>query len=97
MEMHNPAHPGEIIREDCLVPLGVTVAAAAKGLGVSRQSLTKLLSGRTGVSAEMAIRLEKAGWSRAGAWLRVQSQYDLWQARQKEGDIAVERFIARGA
>jgi len=70
MEMHNPAHPGEIIREDCIVPLGLTVTAAAKGLGVSRQSLTELLSGRTGVSADMAIRLEKAGWSTAGAWLR---------------------------
>jgi addiction module HigA family antidote len=97
MEMHNPAHPGEIIREDCIVPLGLTVTAAAKGLGVSRQSLTELLSGRTGVSADMAIRLEKAGWSTAGAWLRVQAQYDLWQARQREGDIRVERFTARGA
>jgi addiction module HigA family antidote len=89
MEMHNPAHPGEIIREDCLVPLGLTVVAAAKGLGVSRESLTKLLSGRTGVSADMAIRLEKAGWSTAGAWLRMQAQYDLWQVRQREGGYSV--------
>jgi addiction module HigA family antidote len=94
MEMHNPAHPGEIIREDCIKPLALSVTAAAKGLGVSRQSLTELLSGRTGVSAEMAIRLEKAGWSTAGAWLRMQAQYDLWQARQREGNIRVERFAA---
>jgi antitoxin HigA-1 len=92
MEMHNPAHPGEIIREDCIKAMGLTVTAAAKGLGVSRQSLTELLSGRTGVSAEMAIRLEKAGWSSAGTWLRMQVAYDLWQARQREGNIRVERF-----
>jgi addiction module HigA family antidote len=94
MEMHSPAHPGRIIREDCMNALGLTVTATAKGLGVSRQSLTELLSGRTGVSAEMAIRLEKAGWSSAGAWLRMQAQYDLWQARQRASDIQVERFQA---
>jgi len=92
MEMHSPAHPGEIIREDCINATGLSVTAAAKGLGISRQSLTELLTGRTGVSAEMAIRLEKAGWSTAGAWLRMQAQYDLWQARQREGTILVERF-----
>jgi addiction module HigA family antidote len=93
MDMHDPAHPGEIIREDCIKAMGLTVTAAAKGLGVSRQSLTELLSGRSGVSAEMAIRLEKAGWSSAGAWLRMQVAYDLWQARQRAGDIRVERFV----
>lgn len=94
MDMHNPAHPGEIIREDCIKPLNLSVTAAAKGLGVSRQSLSELLNGRAGVSAEMAIRLEKAGWSTAAAWLRVQAQYDLWQARQREASIKVERFPA---
>ena len=62
MEMFEPPHPGEIIREDCLKPLNLTVTEAAKGLGVSRQSLSELLNGRNGVSADMAIRLEKAGW-----------------------------------
>jgi len=81
--MHNPAHPGEIIRQDCIKPLALSVAATAKGLGVSRQSLTRLLSGRHGISTEMAIRLEKAGWSTAGAWLRMQAHYDRWQARQR--------------
>ena len=92
MQMHDPAHPGEIIREDCILASGLTVTAAARGLGVSRQSLSELLSGRTGVSAEMAIRLEKAGWSRADIWLRLQAQYDLWRARKNEASIVVERF-----
>ena len=68
MEMFNPPHPGEIIREDCLNPLGLTVTAAAKWLGVSRGSLSELLNGHNGISAEMAIRLEKAGWSTAESW-----------------------------
>ena len=78
--MYNPAHPGEIIREDCIKPLALSVTAAAKALGVSRQSLTRLLSGRTGMSAEMATRLERAGWGTGGAWLRMQAHYNLSQA-----------------
>jgi addiction module HigA family antidote len=77
MEMYNPPHPGEIIREDCLAPLNLSVTAAAEWLGVSRQSLSELLNGHNGVSAEMAIRLEKAGWSTAETWLGVQLAYDL--------------------
>jgi antitoxin HigA-1 len=92
MEMFDPPHPGEIIREDCLKPLGLSVTGAAKWLGVSRQSLSELLNGRAGVSAEMAIRLEKAGWSTADAWLGAQSAYDLWQAKQRSGSIKVERY-----
>lgn len=92
MEMHEPAHPGEIIREDCIAALGLSVTAAAKGLGVSRQSLSELLNGRSGISAEMAIRLEKAGWSTADAWLRMQAQYDLYRARQRESEIKAQRF-----
>lgn len=90
--MHNPPHPGEIIKEDCLVPLGLTVTAAAKGLGVSRQSLSELLNGRGGLSADMAIRLEKAGWSNAETWLGVQLAYDLWHARQHAAAIKVDWF-----
>ena len=92
MDMHNPAHPGEVIRETCLEPLKLSVTAAADGLGVSRQSLSELLNGHSGVSAEMAIRLEKAGWSTAEAWLRMQAQYDLWQARKHAHRIKVKRF-----
>ncbi len=65
MRMQSPSHPGEIIREDCLKPLGLTVTAAAKGLGVTRKTLSDLLNGHSGVSPEMAIRLEKVGWSTA--------------------------------
>ena len=63
--------PGEIIREDCLRPLKLSVTEAAKGLGVSRQSLSELLNGRNGISADMALRLEKAGWSTAESWLEI--------------------------
>ena len=94
MEMFDPPHPGEIIREDCLKPLGLSVTAAAAGLGISRQSLSELLNGRNGVSPDMAIRLEKAGWSTAETWLRVQLKHDLWQARQRSDAIKVKRFPA---
>jgi addiction module HigA family antidote len=90
----NLVHPGEIIREDCIKPLGLSITAAAKGLGVSHQSLSKLLNGRMGISAEMAIRLEKAGWSTADAWLRMQAHCDLSQARRREAAIQVSRFPA---
>jgi len=94
MAMHNPPHPGEIIREDCLAPLGLSVTAAAEWLGVSRQSLSELLNGHNGVSAEMAIRLEKAGWGNAETWLGVQVAYDHWQAKQRAGAINVKRYPA---
>jgi addiction module HigA family antidote len=92
MAMHNPPHPGEIIREDCLKPLGLSVTAAAQWLGVSRQSFSELLNGHNGVSAEMAIRLEKAGWSNAETWLGVQAAYDLWHAKQRASSIHVKRY-----
>jgi len=92
--MFDPPHPGEIIREDCLKPLDLSVTGAAKWLGVSRQSLSELLNGRMGVSAEMAIRLEKAGWSTAETWLGAQLAYDLWQARQHADSIQVARYPA---
>jgi addiction module HigA family antidote len=94
MEMFDPPHPGETIREDCLKPLGLTVTEAAKGLGVSRQSLSELLNGRNGVSAEMAVRLEMAGWSTAESWLRNQQSYDLWRAKQRVGRLKVTKFSA---
>jgi antitoxin HigA-1 len=90
--MHNPAHPGEVIREDCLKPLGLTVTEAAEGLGVSRKTLSALLNGRAGISADMAIRLEKAGWSSAEMWLRMQAQRDLWEAREHADRLQVRRF-----
>jgi antitoxin HigA-1 len=94
MDMHDPPHPGEILREDCLGPLGLTVTAAAKGLGVSRGSLSELLNGRNGISPEMAIRLELAGWGSAESWLRNQLSYDLWRARRRAASMKVKRFSA---
>jgi addiction module HigA family antidote len=94
MRTHNPPHPGEILREDCLKPLGLSVTAAAKWLGVSRGTLSELLNGHNGVSADMAIRLEKAGWGSAESWLRNQVGYDLWRAQQRATGIKVKRFPA---
>jgi antitoxin HigA-1 len=90
--MHNPAHPGEVIRESCLKPLGLTVTEAANGLGVTRKTLSDLLNGRSGLSPDMAIRLEKAGWSSADAWLRMQMNWNLWQARRYSSQIRVKKF-----
>lgn len=92
MPMKTPPHPGEVIRELCLDPLGLTVTAAAKGLGVSRKALSALLNGRSGISPEMAIRLSKAFGGSAESWLRQQLQYDLAQVQQKADCIDVKRF-----
>ena len=83
LRMHNPPHPGEVIRELCLVPLGLSVTKAAKALGVTRKSLSELLNGRSGVSPEMAIRLSIAFKTTPESWLSQQMQYDLWKARSK--------------
>ena len=81
MAMHNPPHPGGIVRWQCLEPLGLTVTRAAEGLGVTRQALSELVNERTGISVEMAIRLSKAFGSTPETWLGMQMAYDLWQAR----------------
>ena len=92
MLMFNPPHPGEVIKELCLEPLGISVTAAAKGLGVSRKTLSALLNGRAGVSPEMAIRLSIAFDTSAESWLNQQSQYDLWQAEQHRDELKVTRL-----
>jgi addiction module HigA family antidote len=97
MEMHNPAHPGEIVREECLKPLGLTVTAAADALGVTRKALSDLLNGHTGVSPNMAIRLEQVFGSTADTWLRMQVQRDLWEARQRSDKIKVNRRFTTAA
>jgi addiction module HigA family antidote len=94
MQMHDPAHPGEIIRAACLTPLGLTVTAGAAALGVTRKALSDLLNGHSGVSPDMAIRLEKVFGSTADAWLRMQMQRDLWLARQRSDSIQVNRRFA---
>lgn len=92
MPMRTPPHPGNSIQDACLDPLGLSVTEAAKVLGIARHTLSRVLNGHAGVSPEMAIRLEKAGWSNADHWLRLQTAYDLAQARRHERDIKVRRY-----
>ncbi|MCD4678422.1 MAG: HigA family addiction module antidote protein [Desulfobacula sp.] len=94
MVMYDPPHPGAAIREFCIEPLGLTVTEAAKGLGVSRKTLSALLNGRFGISPEMAIRLSKAFGGSAESWLIQQAHYDLWQAKQKEKKLIVKSYIS---
>ena len=90
--MQNPPHPGDILREECLEPLKLSVTRAADGLGVTRQTLSKLLNGKTDISADMAIRLSRAFGSTPETWLGMQIAHDLWQARQRADAIVVESF-----
>lgn len=90
MAMKAPVHPGSGIKDNCLDPLGLSVADAASILGVSRHTLSRVLNGRAAISPEMAIRFEKAGWSNAEFWLRRQVAYDLAQARLNEDRIVVK-------
>lgn len=92
MTMHSPPHPGRIIRQEWLEPLGLSVTAAAKSLGVSRIGLSELVNGRRGVSPEMAIRLSKAFGSTPEVWAGLQMQYDLAQAMREADKIQVERL-----
>lgn len=91
MPMKNPPHPGRIVRDECLQPLGLTVTAAAKILGVSRQALNNLVNERAGISPEMAIRLAKAFGSTAQTWMRMQLNYDLARALRSHRKIRVRR------
>jgi addiction module HigA family antidote len=90
--MKNPSHPGHSIKDACLDHLGLSVTDGTKVLGVARHTLSRVINGQAGISPEMAIRLEKAGWSNADHWLRVQAAYDLAQARLHEDDIKVRRY-----
>jgi antitoxin HigA-1 len=92
--MYDPPHPGEIIRELCLKPLGLTVSEAAKALGVSRKTLSELLNGHTGLSTEMALRLSIAFDTTPQSWLAQQMEYDLWKVGKKRKDLKVERLKA---
>ena len=92
MAMKNPPHPGSSIKQNCLDPLGLSVTEGARVLGVARHTLSRVLNGHAAISPEMAIRLEKAGWSTADFWLRRQTSYDLAQARRSEDRIQVTRY-----
>jgi len=90
--MKTPAHPGTIIRDEVIEPLGLSVTAAAAALGVARPTLSNVLNARAALSPEMAIRMEKAFGPKADHLLRVQLAYDLAQIRQRENEIQVERY-----
>ena len=90
MPMKNPPHPGRIVRQDCIEPLGLTITEAAKVLGVTRQALNNVVNGKAGISPEMAVRLSKAFGGSAEMWIRLQSKYDLAQVRAE--DIDVKRY-----
>jgi len=92
--MHNPPHPGEILKALCLEPLGVSVTDAAEALGVSRKTLSSILNGRSGISPEMAVRLSIAFDTSAESWLNQQTQFDLWHAEQSRKRLRVTRLAA---
>ena len=94
MGMYNPPHPGEIIKEFCIEPLGLTVTEAAKALGVTRKTFSALLNRRAGISPEMALRLSKVFGRSAEGWLKLQLQYDLWQTQQRVDLNNLKRFKA---
>ena len=94
MVMKNPEHPGAIVREECLKPLGLSVTEAAKHLGVGRQALSNLVNEKAAVSIEMAYRLSKAFGSTPETWLGMQLAYDLARSRDLEQKIEVERIEA---
>ena len=94
MAMNNPVHPGAIVREDCLKPLGLSVTEGAKRLGIGRQTLSNLVNEKASVSIEMAYRLSKAFGSTPETWLGMQLAFDLVRSRHLEGTIQIERIAA---
>ena len=94
MRMHNPPHPGEVIREFCIEPLNLTVSQAAEALGVTRKTFSTLLNGRAGISPEMALRLSKVFGRSPEGWLRLQQQFDLWKAEQAVDISKLKRIKA---
>lgn len=92
MPMKNPPHPGRSIKDACLDPLGLTITEAAKLLGVTRNTLTRVINGHAGISPEMAIRLEMMGWSTADSWLAMQTAFDLARARRSQEGLHVTPY-----
>ena len=94
MNMHNPPHPGEVLNELCIKPVGASITDIAKALDVSRKTLSSIINGRSGISPEMAIRLSIAFDTSAQSWLHQQLQYDLWQAEQHRDQLHVQKLVA---
>jgi len=93
MPMKSPPHPGRIVRQECIDPLGLTVTEGAKALGVSRNALSELINERRGISPEMAIRLDKAFGGGAETWHRMQAAYDMANAMKMADGIKVQRVV----
>ncbi len=94
MGMHNPPHPGEIIKEFCVAPLNLTVTKAAESLGVTRKTFSMLLNGKSGISPEMALRLSKVFGRTPEGLIKLQIQFDLWKAKQNVDIAHLERIAA---
>jgi antitoxin HigA-1 len=92
MIMHNPPHPGEVLRDEVISELGLTVTEAARRLAMSRVALSRVLGGKAAISSDLAVRLERAGVSTARAWLAMQASHDLWRAQQRQ-QPAVQRLL----
>ena len=94
MGMHNPPHPGGVLRRQWIEPLGISITQAAKRLGVSRKALSELVNEHTGISPEMAVRLSIALDTSSDLWMNMQSSYDLWHAEQRRHELTVASLIA---
>jgi len=92
MKMHNPPHPGKVLRELCIEPMGLSVTTAADSLGVARKTLSSILNGHSGISPEMAVRLSLAFGTSSESWLNQQVQYDLWIAEKKRKNLKVKKL-----
>ena len=92
MKMYNPPHPGKVLRELCIEPMGLSVTAAAESLGVARKTLSSILNGHSGISPEMAVRLSLAFGTSSESWLNQQVQYDLWIAEKKRKNLKVKKL-----
>jgi antitoxin HigA-1 len=97
LRMKNPAHPGGFLRSEVIEPLDLSVTSAAKALGVTRPALSALLNQRADLSPDMALRIEKAFGVSMDTLMRMQNSYDIAQARKREGEIKVDRFVPKAA
>jgi antitoxin HigA-1 len=97
MEMKNPVHPGVFLADELIAPLGLTVTQAARALRIGRQALSAVLNGRAAMSADMAVRFEKAFGINAGLLLRMQAAYALAEARKRAKQLKVKRYVAKAA
>ena len=94
MRMHNPPHPGEILNDLWLEPMGLSITAAAEVLKVSRKTLSEIVNGRASISPEMAMRLQLAFGKSAQSWLGHQAAYDLWQLKDRAKSLGVQHYSA---